>query len=263
MATTKGFPVGAQWVNAFTASGLSVGTPVRIQNLTGGVMHYYIGATAPAGEDAALYPALDGYSLVDLPFSNSNTANTIWLIQQGGQGVACVTQSSAPIYQTYDSANAKTGNLFKFSARVASVAVAGTMRLGVQTGSMPMTIKARYMSYLGSNEVIYRAYEDSAYTGGSVVTPLNQGRIATRLPGFSVVLNPTVTTIGTQYLPDFSTLASGAPGNSRLGTEVVGTETNLKPNTKHIFEAYNQGSGAAAPLFLQIECYEGQLDLPL
>ena len=31
MATTKGFPVGAQWVNAFTASGLAVGTPVRIQ----------------------------------------------------------------------------------------------------------------------------------------------------------------------------------------------------------------------------------------
>ena len=49
----------------------------------------------------------------------------------------------------------------------------------------------------------------------------------------------------------------------RLGTEVVGSETNLKPNTKHIFEAYNQGAGAAAPLFIQIECYEGKLDLPL
>ena len=263
MATTKGFPVGAQWVNAFTASGLSVGTPVRIQNLTGGVMHYYIGATAPAGEDATLYPALDGYSLVDLPFSNSSASNTIWLIQQGGQGVACVTQSSAPIYQTYDSANAKAGNLFKFSARVASVAAAGTMRFGVQTGALPLTIKARYMAYLGSNEVIYRAYDGSVYTGGTVVTPLNQGRLATRLPGFSVVLNPTVTAIGTQYLPDFSTMAAGAPSASRLGTEVVGSETNLKPNTKHIFEAYNQGVGAAAPLFLQIECYEGPLDLPL
>lgn len=58
MATTKGFPVGAQWVNAFTASGLSVGTPVRIQNLT------------------------------------------------GGAGVASVTPTAAPIFQTYDSANA-------------------------------------------------------------------------------------------------------------------------------------------------------------
>lgn len=223
MATTKGFPVGAQWVNAFTASGLSIGTPVRIQNLTGGVMHYCLGATAPSGEDAPFYPAIPAYSFVDLPSSNSSASNTIWLIQQGGAGAASVTPAAAPIFQTCDSANAKAGNLFKFSARVASVAVAGTMRFGVQTGALPLTIKARYMSYLGSNEVIYRAYEGSVYTGGTVVTPLNQGRLATRLPGFSVVLNPTVTAIGTQYLPDFSTMAAGALAVSRLGTEVAGS----------------------------------------
>ena len=195
MATTKGFPVGAQWVNAFTASGLSVGTPVRIQNLTGGVMHYCIGATAPNGEDAALYPALDGYSLVDLPFSNSGAANTIWLIQQGGQGVASVTPTAAPIYQTFDSANAKTGNLFKFSAYAATVTAGTPFRLGVQTGALPLTIKARFLSFIGSTEVIYRAYEDSVYTGGTPVTTYNQGRLAFRAAGFTVVQAPTVTTL--------------------------------------------------------------------
>ena len=83
-------------------------------------------------------------------------------------------------------------------------------------------------------------------------------------PYFSVSQGVTTSTIGTQYLPDFSILSSDVNTQPRLGTEVVGDESNLKANTKHVFRLFVPADSTAATVaFLSILCYEGPLDYPL
>ena len=83
-------------------------------------------------------------------------------------------------------------------------------------------------------------------------------------PYFSISQGVTTSTIGTQYLPDFSILSSDVNTQSRLGTEVVGDESNLKANTKHVFRLFVPADSTAATVaFLSILCYEDPLDYPL
>ena len=156
------------------------------------------------------------------------------------------------------------GHAFKFSIRATNIAAGANYDIGVQTGQFPLTIKSRILSSSGSTELVYSAYEDSAYTDGTPVFIGNQGRLSVRAPYFSVSQGVTTTAIGTQYLPYFSILSSGVNTQSRLGTETSGDETNLKANTKHIFRlSVPADSTAATVAFLSVLCYEGPLDYPL
>lgn len=266
MAAVGQFITADTWVSAFTLAGLLSGSPVEIENIGREELRYIVNIASPTLSDKVNAKILSVKEKVILPFGLSY----IWLIGDfDGTRINIakhITENN--IFQNYQEANTKTGNAFKFSTRKtgitsgATAALVNNLYFGVTTGAFPLTIKARYLSALGTSEVVYSAYEDSVFTGGSTITPLNQGRLATRLPLFSVVQDPVITSLGVQYLPDFSLLSSGNT-ISRLGTDSIGDETNLKPNTKHIFRANNIGTGTADVLFLQILCYEGPLDYPI
>ena len=250
------------WLDAFTLAGLLIGSPLEIENIGTEEIRFTYNVASPTLADKVNSKILYEGQRIVLPFG----LNYVWIIGAERDSRVNISKPSTQnnIFQNYQEANTKLGHAFKFSVRATNLVAGSNYDIGVQTGASPLTIKARSMAFLGSTELIYSAHEGSTYTGGTVVTPMNQGRLAVRAPLFSVQAGVTTTDLGTQYLPNFSTLAAGNNASSRLGTEVVGDESNLKANTKHIFRINcPTGAGTATTVFLSILCYEGPLDFPL
>ncbi|UNY40353.1 hypothetical protein KLEP7_gp196 [Pseudaeromonas phage vB_PpeM_ KLEP7] len=250
------------WVSAFTLAGLLSGSPLEIENIGTEEIRYIYNVASPTLADKVNSKVIYQGQRIVLPFG----LNYVWVIGAEKDSRVNISKPSTEqnIFQNYQEANTKLGYSFKFSVRTTNLAANSNYDIGVQTGSFPLTIKARSMAFLGATELIYSAHEGSTYTGGTVVTPMNQGRLAVRAPLFSVQAGVTTTALGTQYLPNFSTLAAGSNAASRLGTEIIGDETNLKANTKHVFRINcPTGAGTATTVFLNILCYEGPLDYPL
>lgn len=250
------------WVDAFTIANLLSGSPLEIENIGTEEIRFIFGVASPTLSDKINAKIIYEGQKVVLPFG----LNYVWIIgaEKGSRVNISKPSTQNNIFQNYQEANTKLGHAFKFSVRTTNLAAGNNYDIGVQTGAFPLTIKARSLSFLGATELIYSAYEDSSYTGGTNVFIGNQGRLAVRAPSFNVQQGVTTTVLGTQYLPNFSTLAAGTNAASRLGTEIVGDETNLKANTKHIFRINcPTGAGTASTIFLGILCYEGPLDYPL
>jgi hypothetical protein len=243
-------------------AGLLNGSPIEIENIGGEELRYVVNVASPTLADKTNAKIINSKEKVVIPFG----LTYVWLIgDYSGTRVVVskhVTQNN--INQSYQEANTKIGNSFKFSVRTPALAAGSNYDIGVQTGAYPLTIKARSMSFLGASELIYSAHEGSVYTGGTSVPTMNQGRHAARASLFTVSGGVTTTSLGTQYLPNFSTMAAGSNAASRLGTETVGDESNLLPNTKHVFRIANPAGGSTATVVtLNILCYEGPLDYPI
>lgn len=262
MSAVGQFITADTWVSAFTLAGLLSGSPIEIENIGREELRYIVNVASPILSDKVNAKILSVKEKVILPFG----LNYIWLIGDFDGTRVNVSKPTTEnnIHQSYQEANTKTGNSFKFSIRTTNLAANSSYDIGVQTGNMPLTIKARSLAFTGATEIIYSAHENSVYTGGTPVVTMNQGRHAVRNSLFSVQAGVTTTSLGTQYLPSFSSLAAGTNAASRLGTEIVGDESNLLPNTKHIFRINcPTGAGTAAVVFLNILCYEGPLDYPV
>ena len=250
------------WTDAFAIANLLSGSPLEIENIGTEEIRFTYNVASPTLADKVNSKVLYEGQRIVLPFG----LNYVWIIGAERDSRVNISKPSTQnnTFQNYQEANTKLGHAFKFSVRTTNLVAGSNYDIGVQTGAFPLTIKARSMAFLGSTELIYSAHEGSTYTGGTAVTPMNQGRLAVRTPLFSVQAGVTTTALGTQYLPNFSTLAAGNNASSRLGTEVVGDESNLKANTKHIFRINcPTGAGTATTVFLNILCYEGPLDYPL
>ena len=250
------------WTDAFAIANLLSGSPLEIENIGTEEIRFTYNVATPTLADKVNSKILYEGQRIVLPFG----LNYVWIIGAERDSRVNISKPSTQnnIFQNYQEANTKLGHAFKFSVRTTNLAANSNYDIGVQTGAFPLTIKARIISSSGSTELVYSAFEDSVYTGGTPVTVMNQGRLSVMAPYFSVSQGVTTTTIGTQYLPDFSILSSGVNTQSRLGTETSGDETNLKANTKHVFRLFvPAGSTAATVAFLSILCYEGPLDYPL
>lgn len=250
------------WLDAFVVSGLLTGSPLEIENIGTEEIRFIYNVASPTLANKVNSKVIYEGQKVVLPFG----LTYVWIIGAEKDSRVNISKPSTEqnIFQNYQEANTKLGYAFKFSVRTTNLAANTNYDIGIQTGAMPLTIKARSLAFLGATELIYSAHEDSTYSGGTAVFIGNQGRLAVRAPLFTVTQGVTTTALGTQYLPNFSTLAAGSNAASRLGTEIVGDETNLKANTKHIFRINcPTGAGTASIVFLNILCYEGPLDYPL
>lgn len=171
--------------------------------------------------------------------------------------------TQAIVVQNYTEANVKNGLQYYMRLHSASVAVAGVLNLRFQTGVKPVIIKAREVSFNATNTVEYVAQEGGTYTGGTVVAVENENRIN---PVPSTVLLSTGGTIGGTPVvfrrKRIYSAGSTIAGSAKVGTDLLGRETVLKPNTLYTVTMTNV-SGATAEMQLELSWFEGTPDLPI
>lgn len=171
--------------------------------------------------------------------------------------------TNAIVFQNYTEANVKNGLQFYVQQDWAGVAVGDVVYLGFTTGSKPVIVKSREVSFNGSSKLSYLAYEAAPFTGGTPVTVRNENMIA---PVATTVTIANSVTPGTLPVPFRvkTIFGSGATtgGGSRVGTDVLGRETVLKPNTAYLVSLRNL-TGSAADIQFELSWYEGTPDLPV
>ncbi|CAB5223273.1 hypothetical protein UFOVP382_20 [uncultured Caudovirales phage] len=120
--------------------------------------------------------------------------------------------------------------------------------LAAASGVIPhMTVDALC---LGDAELYI--YEGTSATGGTSFTPINRNRNYTTSSQVAMIVNPTVTTLGTQI--DAQILPGGS-GKKAGGGTAGSLEYVLKPLTNYLFRLTNV-NGTAHAAFLQLEWYE-------
>jgi hypothetical protein len=120
--------------------------------------------------------------------------------------------------------------------------------LAAASGVIPhMTINALC---LGDAELYI--YEGTSATGGTSFTPINRNRNYTTSSQVAMIVNPTVTTLGTQI--DAQILPGGS-GKKAGGGTAGSLEYVLKPLTNYLFRLTNV-NGTAHAASLQLEWYE-------
>jgi len=95
-------------------------------------------------------------------------------------------------------------------------------------------------------------YEGTSATGGTSFTPINRNRNYTTSSQVAMIVNPTVTTLGTQI--DAQILPGGS-GKKAGGGTAGSLEYVLKPLTNYLFRLTNV-NGTAHAASLQLEWYE-------
>lgn len=120
--------------------------------------------------------------------------------------------------------------------------------LAAASGVIPhMTVDALC---LGDAE--FYIYEGTSATGGTSFTPINRNRNYTTSSQVAMIVNPTVTTLGTQI--DAQILPGGS-GKKSGGGAAGSLEYVLKPLTNYLFRLTNV-NGTAHAASLQLEWYE-------
>ena len=120
--------------------------------------------------------------------------------------------------------------------------------LAAASGVIPhMTVDALC---LGDAE--FYIYEGTSATGGTSFTPINRNRNYTISSQVAMIVNPTVTTLGTQI--DAQILPGGS-GKKSGGGAAGSLEYVLKPLTNYLFRLTNV-NGTAHAASLQLEWYE-------
>lgn len=120
--------------------------------------------------------------------------------------------------------------------------------LAAASGVIPhMTVDALC---LGDAELYI--YEGTSATGGTSFTPINRNRNYTTSSQVAMIVNPTVTTLGTQI--DAQILPGGS-GKKSGGGAAGSLEYVLKPLTNYLFRLTNV-NGTAHAASLQLEWYE-------
>jgi hypothetical protein len=95
-------------------------------------------------------------------------------------------------------------------------------------------------------------YENSTVSGGTAFTPINRKRSSTKTSDAAVLINPTISNVGSLLL------ARSIPGGSGVfagGGSDYAFEYVLKDLTTYVFQLKNT-SGSARPAHLLLEWYE-------
>lgn len=163
--------------------------------------------------------------------------------------------------QSYTEANAKNGSEHEASVYLTAVAAGANNDTIFQVGSLPVSIKARVVSYTGAG-VEGNIFEAPSYTGGTPLALYNATSINPIASLSSVLEGATVTVNGTQAFA--STHSIGNTSNQGQGStgSVLGSEKILKPNTDYLFRLTSLDT-QPEDISSFVSWYEGELDLPL
>jgi len=168
------------------------------------------------------------------------------------------TGESAAVMQTYIEMNAKRGVQYEASRRVTGLTQGQVLDSILLTGSKPLILKQRLLSYTGDG-IIAEIFEAPAYTGGVADPYFNLSRINPVASGVQLLSAPTITATGVKAFAD-DILIGNTSNQGRGGTDMpVGHERIFKPNTAYLLR---QTMLSAQDIAAYITWYSGRLDAP-
>lgn len=165
--------------------------------------------------------------------------------------------------QSYVEANVKNGLQFEFGTAATTVATGANLDILFITGSKPVIVKDRAISFNGSG-VTAVVYEVPVVSGnGTALFVGNLSRLAPQATTIAAYQGPAVTSVGTQISAPNASVGSTAQGQSVIGTfSTGGAERILKPNTSYLLRTTNNDT-SICKIAVYVTWYEGAPDLPL
>jgi hypothetical protein len=188
--------------------------------------------------------------------SDTTNARHVVLTHKNNAGVQVVAGADAPVImvdvnhqRNHDGRGYYAYKLAPDSAPLASAASINIV-LASPSGVFPhVTV---YGMCLGDAELYI--YEGASTTGGTAFTPINRNRnyAVSNVSQVAMVINPTVTSVGTEI---DAQIIPGGSGKKSTGGAAGSLEYVLKPLTNYLFRLTNV-NGTAHAASLQIEWYE-------
>ena len=188
--------------------------------------------------------------------SDTTNARHVVLTHKNNAGTQVVAGADAPVImvdvnhqRNHDGRGYFAYKLAPDSAPLASAASINIV-LASPSGVFPhVTVDAMC---LGDAELYI--YEGASTTGGTAFTPINRNRnyAVSNVSQVAMVINPTVTSVGTEI---DAQIIPGGSGKKSSGGAAGSLEYVLKPLTNYLFRLTNV-NGAAHAASLQIEWYE-------
>ena len=188
--------------------------------------------------------------------SENTKAQFVALTQKNNAGIQVVAGADAPVIgidvnhqRNHDGRAFYAYKTYPDSAKLAADASISIV-MASPSGVYPhVTIDGMC---LGDAELFI--YEGTGTTGGTSFTPINRNRnyADSNVSQVAMVINPTVTSLGTQL--DTQIIAGGS-GKKSTGSSAGSLEFVLKPLTNYLFRLTNV-NGTAHAAHLQLEWYE-------
>ena len=166
-------------------------------------------------------------------------------------------------FQNYTEVNVKTGAQ-RVASAILTVNAGAQNYIGFRTGALPVIIKSRLINQVGSTRIDYSAQADRGFSGGTVIPICNPNNITQQpilMQAWHTVTPAAATGATVTYLQPFPILSAGVNVASRIGSDTLGLEYILAPNTDHVFTIANPGTGDAVVHWWMTH-FEGDPDLP-
>lgn len=144
------------------------------------------------------------------------------------------------------------GKLFQVYSKI-TILTATTHNVAFTTPSDKDILVMPTVISTSADKLTFRYYEGATFTGGTLITPVNQNRQSTNTSGVVVRGGVTVSTQGTQLAQVWMAGAESV-GQTRTGGSSGGGETHwrLKRNTTYILSFQNESASSNIVQFNEI-----------
>lgn len=163
--------------------------------------------------------------------------------------------------QSYVEANSKLGVQHEGSTLLSNVAGGALNDTIFLTGSLPVSLKGRIVSYTGDGVTAY-IYEAPTYTGGTEASYQNASAINPVTGESKIIVGATVSDDGTLVFAPVHFIGNQSQQGQGTTANSVTAERLLKPNTPYLLRLESLDS-QPQNISSYISWYEGELDLPV
>lgn len=163
--------------------------------------------------------------------------------------------------QGYVEANAKLGVQHEGSTLLSGVAGGASNDTIFLTGSLPVVLKGRRVSYTGGGVSAF-IYENPVYSGGGAVPYENANAINPVAGLVQIIVGSTVSDDGSLIFAPVHSLGNQSNQGKGAIVSTIESEHILAPNTPYLLRLTNLDSGSQ-DIASHLTWYEGDTDLPL
>jgi hypothetical protein len=190
---------------------------------------------------------------VDIESLNTKS-RLVSLVQKNNAGDYVVVGADAPIVNADVNHQRNHDGRAWFAYKIApdSAKLADAASIDIVLASASGVVPHITVDALCLGDAEFYIYEGTSATGGTSFTPINRNRNYTTSSQVAMIINPTVSSLGTQI--DAQILPGGS-GKKSGGGAAGSLEYVLKPLTNYLFRLTNV-NGTAHAASLQLEWYE-------